>query len=335
LRLGFVVITTLSILALLFVSSSIGDSYAASTPSSKQQSLALTITSGSIANAGPQMWTMSGGSLELASDTATSILAAASWNTVSYTMSADVNGLTASGRFYLALTGTTTAGQAVNVRVNTIINSSLPAVCFPSYSVTGVCASGDTSEIPAYFMAYGHVRVETGSALSPECNIGLVIEDAALNPFGAPIVISSMGGSLLVVATYNHARTEWQGVQTAGTLTGTLGSTTVSGGFVQAIQTNENYVTGTATDNGQISLVGMSPAGLNSQGHFHGVSTIPTTGTMDCSPAGLPGTCTETGYVSTGTFTLDPSGMSVSGNYNVQWPAPSIIFGGSITAKVQ
>ena len=92
---------------------------------------------------------------------------------------------------------------------------------------------------------------ESGDAVT-KTPISLVIEDAALNPFGAPIVISSSDGTLLVVATYNHASTTWIGVQTAGTLSGTLGFTLVSGSFVQTIHTDEDYVAGTATDSGQI-----------------------------------------------------------------------------------
>ena len=249
-------------------------------------------------------------------------------------MTANINGLSASGTFSLHFNGTTTSGNMIKVGILATVVGAIPAVCFPSYSVTGTCSSGDTSEIPAYFIASGYVRVhETGDAAT-KTPITLIIEDAALNPFGAPIVISSTDGSLLVVATYDHAQTVWQGVQTGGNLSGTLGSTAVSGSFVQTIHTDEDYVAGTATDSGQISLVGMTPKSLDSNGQFRGTSTIPTTGTIDCSPPGLSGTCTETGYASTGTFHLDPSGVSFTGNYNVQWPAPSIVFGGTITAQV-
>jgi hypothetical protein len=335
-RSSYLIITTLSVLAILFLSSSMNvnaGSYSFAS-SSKQKTLSLTIQNGGILNAGPQTWTMSGGSLVAAMDTATSDLSSATWTTLHYSMDASVNGLTAGGTFALHLKGTTAAGNEIRVGIHTTIVSAIPAVCFPSYSVTGTCASGDTSEIPAYFLASGTVRVhETGEAVTTT-PISLVIEDAALNPFGAPIVISSVDGTFLVVATYDHARTVWEGVQTGGTLTGTLGSTQVSGSFVQIIHTDENYVAGTATDSGQISLVGMSPASLDSNGQFHGTSTIPTTGEIDCSPPTLPGTCTETGYASIGTFNVDPAGLRVSGNYNVQWPAPSITFGGTITAQV-
>jgi hypothetical protein len=336
LRTSYMVITTLSVLALLFLASSVnvnGDSY--SFAASSKQTLNLSIQSGGITNAGPQKWTMSGGVLGAAVDSATPVLAGATWSVVNYSMTANVNGLSTSGTFGLHLKGTTAAGQKITVRVHTTINDSIPAVCFPSYSITGVCAPGDTSEIPAYFIANGFVRVETGSSLSPKYPVTMIIEDAALNPFGAPIVITSADGSLLVVATYTHARTEWMGVQTAGTVAGTFGTTSVSGSFVQSIHTEENYVTGTAQDSGQIALVGMTPSTLDATGQFQGKSVIPTTETVDCSPPGLPGTCTETGYTSTGTFSLDPSGVHLAGNYNVQWPAPSIVFGGTITAKAQ
>ena len=318
-------------MAMFLISSPINvraDSYNAA--SSKQVS--LDIPQGWITNAGPQHWTMSGGVLGLASDTATSVPSGVSWTSVNYTLTADVNGLSTKGSFKFHLQGTAPDGSKINVRINTTIDSSVPAVCFPSYAITGVCSAGDTSEIPAYFVASGYVRVQIGSSLSPRSDVTLLVEDAALNPFGAPIVISSTDGSLVVVATYYHARTVWDGVQTAGTVTGTIGkSTAVSGSFTQKIATNENYVTGTATDKGQIDLVGMTPSSLNSHGEFHGTSSIPTTGTIDCSPPGLAGTCLETGFVSMGSFSMaDPKGLAFDGTYSVVWPAPSILFGGSI-----
>jgi hypothetical protein len=332
LRKNFVLIATLSIMALFLISSPItvrADSYNAA--SSKQVS--LDIPQGWITDAGPQHWTMSGGVLGLASDTATPVLSAVTWNSVNYNLSADVKGLSTKGSFTLHLQGTTADGRTINLRVHTTINSSIPAVCFPSYSVTGVCLAGDTSEIPAYFVANGHLRVQLGSNVSPKYNVTLLVEDAALNPFGAPIVITSMDGSLLVVATYDHAKTVWDGVQTAGIVTGMMGkSSVVSGTFTQKIATDENYVTGTATDKGQIALVGMTPSSLNSHGRFQGTSTIPTTGSMDCSPVGLPGTCLETGFLSVGSFAMaDPKGSVLQGTYNVQWPTPSILFGGNMT----
>jgi len=112
-------------------------------------------------------------------------------------------------------------------------------------------------------------------------------------------------------------------------------ATPVTGSFLENIVTTENYVTGTAKDNGTIALMGMTPKDLNAKGTFRGTSTIPTTGTIDCSPAQLPGTCMETGFDATGSFSLlNHKSWSIQGTYNVQWPAPSIVFGCTITAKI-
>jgi hypothetical protein len=335
LKINSVIIATLSILALFLISGPITEAYAYSPASTSTQSVALNIQQGWIANAGPQEWTMSGGILAFASDTATPVLSAVTWTSVNYSLVADVNGLSTSGTFRLHLKGTTADGRNINLRFHTIINSSIPAVCFPSYSITGSCLPGDKSEIPAYFIANGHLRIQLGSNVSSKYNVSLVIEDAALNPFGAPIVISSTDGSLLVVATYDHAKTVWSGVQTAGIVNGSIGTTAVSGSFAQTTTTVENYVTGTAKDNGQIALVGMTPSKLDSKGTFQGSSTIPTTGTIDCSPVGLPGTCLETGFLSEGSFSMiNSNGASLRGTYDVLWPAPSIVFGGNITATL-
>lgn len=330
------IVSTLSVLAILFVASTFevnAGSY--SFADSKQQTLNLSIPSGWITNAGPQTWTMSDGVLVGAFDNATSILSKVTWSWVNFSMTANVNGLSSYGTFRMRLNGTTAAGESIAVTFHTVINSSIPAVCFPSYSVSGVCARGDTSEIPAYFIAYGYYRVHFGTYVSSEHPIALVIEDAALNPFGGPIVVSSFDGSLVVVAGYMHARTLWQAVHTEGILSGTLGSSSVSGAFMQTTHSDEDYVTGKAQDYGSISLVKMSPSWLDSIGSFYGNSSIPTSGTIDCSPPGLPGTCTETGFLSTGNYWLDPKGAVISGNYAVAWPAPSIIFGGNITGKIQ
>jgi hypothetical protein len=332
---NLLIITTLSILGVLFLASSIDvNSGTYSFADSSPPALNLSIPSGWITNAGPQTWTMSDGVLVAASDTATSILAGATWSSMNFSMTAYVNGLNSWGTFRMHLNGTTAAGESIVVRIHTIINGSIPAVCFPSYSITGTCARHDTSEIPAYFVAYGYYRVHMGSYISTMHPIALVIEDAALNPFGGPIVISSLDGALVVVAGYMHASTYWQDVQTEGMLSGSLGSTSVSGAFVQTTHSDEDYVTGTAQDYGQISLVKMNPSWLDSNGQFYGNSSIPTTGTINCSPPGLPGTCTETGYASTGHYSIDPKGAVISGDYSVMWPAPSIVFGGNITGRV-
>ena len=306
----------------------------------QQQPFSLTIQEGFIANAGPQAWSMTGGDLVVASLTARPALASTTWSSVKYSLFATVSGLSANGFFSLDLIGTSSSSsQNVHVWIEAQVVNAVPAICFPSYSA-GKCAKGDTSEIPAYFTAVGEVNSQVGKNAPVSHEIHLHIEDAAMNPFGGPIVISSFSGKLLVVATYSSAHTEWGGVVTEGSLSGSLGggapaSTSVSGAFVQKIFASENYVTGNETDHGSVALVNMTNTLLDSQGTFRGNSSIPTTGEIDCSPTQLPGTCTETGFVSTGTFSMmSKQGQPVMGGYDVVWPAPSVVFGGVISGTV-
>jgi hypothetical protein len=341
---------TLSILAtatliLLFASNpSAAHAYsenAVTASSSGQQPLSLSIQQGFITDAGPQQWTMSGGNLLFASVTRNGILGNSTWSSLTYLLDAKVTGLSASGRFYFNLHGTTKDGLNISLKVDASVVGAIPAICFPSYS-TGSCAPGDTSEIPAFFLASGYVVVHIGSRTNENALVHLQIEDAALNPWGGPIIINSVRDRIVIVATYNQASTLWGGVKTAGTVSGVLGgvnpsasATPVTGGFAQKISAVENYVIGNETDLGKISLVGMSPSKLDSSGSFSGTSTIPTTGTIDCSPPGFPGTCTETGFSSLGSFNLSgEKGLTIQGRYNVTWPAPSVTFNGSISATV-
>ena len=304
-----------------------------------QKKISLSISNGIIVNAGSQNWRMRGGSLVTAS--VVSLAGVSSWSDLDYSLNASITGLLSSGTFKLHLQGLTSDGTAVHLRVNAAVVDSIPAVCFPSYTTTGVCPQGDTSEIPAFFLVAGYMVTGSSSGEnSSQQPVQLLVEVAALNPFGGPIVISSaFDNSFLIVASYNHARTIWQGVQVTGSLTGSIGKegTPVSGSFVENTATTENYLSGTATDAGQISLTGMTPADLNSKGTFHGSSVIPTSGEMACpSSLGLPrGTCIETGFNSKGSFdVMNHKSSTIEGTYNVQWPAPSICFGGTITAKL-
>jgi hypothetical protein len=93
----------------------------------------------------------------------------------------------------------------------------------------------------------------------------------------------------------------------------------------------ENLVTGKSTDKGTISFSSMTPSSLNANGHYIGTSTIPTTGTSDCSAStGFPGTCTESGFQSIGQFTMS----GISGSYNTTWGVPALGFSASVNATV-
>src|SRR5579872_7214506 len=207
--------------------------------SDSQKKISLSIQNGGIVNAGPQNWRMHGGNLVVASIAA--LPTVTSWSDLDYSLNASVNGLTSSGTFKLHMTGITSGGKSINLGIDAAVVSSIPAVCFPSYSVTGMCALHDTSEIPAFFIVAGYLHTSSSNtADAAKTSVTLMVEVAALNPWGQPIVISSMDPAtglpttdVTIVATYFHARTFWEGVQVAGTLTGTIGkdATPVSGGF--------------------------------------------------------------------------------------------------------
>ena len=289
--------------------------------------LSLTIDTGVIAAAGDQTWKQSGGVLVDAMVEGSPI---GPGGHINYHLQASVEGMSASGTFSMQLTDTQ---NGVSMMANGVVVAYDPSVCFPSYQ----CLSTDTSGIPAFFV----VLITSGSVTDGSSSMSLVgstfsVESGIMNPFGGPIVIASIDGSIVIVATYRQSSVDWQGVQLEGTVSGTLGSTPVVGGFTQTVNAHENLVTGTESETG---IIAMSVGSLNVQGHFSGSSTTPASDptNFDCSSTlGLPdGTCLATALVSTGSFTMHGQGTTVSGTYDIYWPAPSVVFGGTITATVQ
>jgi hypothetical protein len=191
------------------------------------------------------------------------------------------------------------------------------------------------SEVPFYFVTdTSNVQVTIGGQTQtiPE---SINIENPYFNPFGAPIVIGSNDGYIGIVATYDQGSILWIGSQVSGQLVGTLGSTKVSGTMTLNGGELENLVTGQAIDAGTMSFTGMTPSSLNANGLYTGRSTIPAPApypASDCSSytTGVEGTCTITGFQSTGTFTAG----SISGSYSTTWGAPAVTFTTSITATV-
>ena len=288
---------------------------------------------GVITYAGNQMWRQSGGQLV---EMLVGGVPAAQSGDLSYNLVARVTGLSASGTFSLKLSDSQD-GVLMNALGRVV--GYVPSVCFPNYdtpNALGQCASSDSSGIPAFFEAYLVGSLNMGGQTTALNGVFLV-ETGILNPFGGPIVISAVDNSIVIVATYSRSNVDWQGVQLAGVVSGTFNNAPVSGSFMQTVNAHEDLVTGTETELGSVSLVGMSISSLNAQGHFSGSSTTPTTGTMDCSAImGLPpGTCTATALSSTGTFMMQgQDGTRMTGAYGIYWPAPSIVFGGQISATV-
>ena len=300
--------------------------------SQSQQQLSLGVQ-GYILNAGTQQWKVSGGSL-LGAQLGQQLVQTGS---VQYRLNAKVQGLSATGSFSMSLSGTTASGQSASLTAQGPVVGMIPSICFPNYDVpssTGTCASGDTSAIPGFFEAAVSMSetIGTTTTSTPEM---LLVESPIMSPWGAPIAISSVDGSVNVIATYQTGMVTWLGVQLTGPLSGTLGSQAVTGTFYQTTNAVENLVSGSETELGTISFQGMSISSLNSNGVYMGSSTVPTAGSYDCSAlAGLPeGTCTETGLTSTGMFQMFGS-VSIQGSYQVWWPAPSITCSGTITATV-
>jgi len=134
----------------------------------------------------------------------------------------------------------------------------------------------------------------------------------------------------VIVATYTQGTILWTGAQVGGYISGTLGSSPVSGTFTQTSTEYENLVAGTAADAGTFQYT-TNIASLNSKGTWTGSDTIPTTTGIDCTAlTGLPMTCTETGFQSTGHFRAG----QLSGTYTTAWGIPAYQFTSTATGTV-
>jgi hypothetical protein len=277
-----------------------------------------------------------------------------------YFLNANVNGLTVSGSAFFVLRGTLQDGKSISMVGYAVLGGEVPAVCFPSFSTSGACEPGDTSAIPAFFLSSQAEIFVTVSGQESNANselgrttttttisIPMVFESAYLNPFGAPIVLGSADGfaTLLVITPYNSGTISWRNVVTAGQISGTYGTTPVSGILTQFTFERENLVTGTALDHGEITFSSMVASSngqplkvLDANGEFHGVSITPKQGGVDCSASiGFPpgsGLCTEYGFMSTGTFNMHGRGSTIHGSYSTIWGIPALTFTAVSLAKV-
>ena len=307
--------TALTSIAILFILSGTTAAFAA-TPQTPQ-TLNLSIPAGGVTNLGNQVYQVSGGIVGYAEVLGQTLDPGA---TLQYNLVATQTGLTTKGYASLSLSGTT-GGVPITMRGTFNIVSSVPG------------AQIGNSEVPFYFVTgTSNVQVSIGgqSQTIPE---SINIENPYFNPFGAPIVMGSNDGYIGIVATYNQGNILWIGSQVSGPLVGTLGTTRVSGTMSLTSGEFENLVTGTAVDAGTMSWSGMTPSSLNANGLYTGKSTIPAPGPdSDCSSytTGIPGTCTVTGFQSTGNFRT----QSISGSYTTTWGAPAVSFTTSITATL-
>ncbi len=291
----------------------------ATTPS---QTLSVSVNGG-VSNLGKQTYSMSGGTVAFAEIYGQPVVLSSA--NLQYSMKATVSGLNTQGSGSFKFVGVTTSNTRFSVSGSISIGSMIPAAQFPAG-----CTTDCQSALPFFFIGTSNVAVSIpgSSQTLPEV---MQIESPYFNPFGAPIVIASADNAIVIAATYTKGSIAWSGTNVVGAINGTLGTTPVSGTFSMTSGENENMVTGTATDSGIIAFSSMTPSSLNVQGSYSGSSTIPLTGSYDCSAAtGIPGTCTETGFLSTGTFSM----KSASGTYSTTWGIPALGFTSSISATV-
>ncbi len=331
--------TTLTSIALLLLlggaTTAFADQQGPQGQTNQTQTLSATEIGG-VSNLGNQVYKVSGGQIAMAMVAGMTLDPT---STLDYNFMAKQTGLTTTGHASIHLTGTT-GGVPVKVTGSFTISSSVPAAVLPIG-----CATNCQSELPFFFTATSSdVKITIGTTTSTVAET-MSIESPYFNPFGAPIVMASADNSIIIAATYTQGTIDWTGTQVAASIVGTLNTAQASGMVTMTTSETENLVKGTAVDTGSIQFSSMTPSSLNSQGTFHGTSTIPTAGSFDCSAAtGMPGTCTETGFQSTGKFSMgsnqqgDNQGnhqdSQTTGSYSTSWGVPALGFSSTVSATV-
>jgi hypothetical protein len=297
---------------------------------STQLPVALTLN-GAIADAGRHSYTSHGGQAIYAS--VLGQVMDLSTTTFSYKIHTEVDGAKVTGDASFELDGQTVGGVSVSVRGNMPLNGMQP---IPAEQFPVGCTADCNSEIVAFYLGVAHVHMFVGNT-NQETEVPMSFESAFLNPFGGPIIIASLdnGATITVVSTYTEADIHWLDVELRGTIGGTLNGARISGQFtITGMAKDENLLAGTESESGTMTFSGMNDPTLDLSGSYVGTSTIPTTGTVDCSSlTGIPGTCTETGFYSQGSFSLGGD-ATLTGTYQTTWFVPALGFDGSATATL-
>jgi hypothetical protein len=225
-------------------------------------------------------------------------------------------------------------GSEFSARIS--ITGAIAAAVFPitlspdgtTYTNCNPSTQTCNSEIPLFFTGIATLESKAGHAPS---QIPIAIESPYWNPFGGPIVITSLDSttnpSIFLVVSYDRATIDWDGVHLQGQIVGTFGTERVTGLYGQVVNSQENLVSAKEFDSGSISFAKMSDKILNAHGGFSGHTTFSLAGSFDCSPEfGLPeGTCTATGATSDGSFKMSGGQDTIiSGTYHTIWSVPSL-----------
>jgi hypothetical protein len=360
--------TDAAALALVIVLMGSGTAFAANaTP------LSLTVPVGTVLNAGDQHYTVDNGPGATWYAMVDGYYIDQTSGQLQYTLTADVHGVDAGGNAHIQLTGlavSTTTGATTpidvegQIRISSMLNPVyMPLGCTPPPSPPAPqdrpphdTPNACNSAIPSFFQGNTNLQVTLGSTQpsphedgTPQQKQTMMLESPYLNPFGMPIIIASADGSVTIVTTYSVGTIQWTNTRVGGAFGpgSVFGTTPVTGNFNLTSTENENLVTGVATDHGQMYFQNMAPSSLDARGVYKGTSTIPTAGSIDCSSTtGIPGTCTETGFQSSGQFTLQPQPAphsedegaqprySITGTYSTTWTVPALTFSSTTTATV-
>jgi len=305
-------------------------------PASGRQSEPLSLTLlGQITNAGSQVYSFGGGQLVGGSVFGTTL----SPGRLSFNLVASVHGLSVSGRGSLGLSAShgwhSDHDRGSSLSAQIYINGAVPAAIFPitptsptTFASCDPSSQHCNSEIPVLFTGVAIIKSDGADGAQ---QIPIAIESPYWNPFGRPIVITSLDSttspSIFLIVSYDTASIQWVGVQLQGEIAGTFGTEDVTGLYSQVVNSQENLVAGTESDGGAIAFLGMSDPLLNAHGWLFGHTTFSLTGSFDCSSAfGLPeGTCTATGATSDGSFAMvGGKVVFVSGTYHTVWSVPSL-----------
>jgi hypothetical protein len=304
----------------LFVASSVSGPMSASAASSSQ-AVNLKMT-GEVRNIARQSWSMSGGSVLTAYILGKQIDPGS--GKLSYSMTSHIIGNNISGSGKLTFSATLdNVPVSVTGNGRLLVSNMNGGLCFPlTKKLSNDCddpdylqpsylnnksSSGYTSAIPFVFEGPTSFNIKSSSDTITTSG-GFSIESAADNLFGGPIIIASGDQHVVIIANYSQASAQLDSVRFRGSVSGMVGSTRVSGYFVEVSNITENFENGVQREQGHTRF-STNLASLNrmfqtkavtTSSYTHYLSPLPLqpllsggyAHTADCSWAtGIEGTC--------------------------------------------
>ncbi len=273
---------------------------------------------------------------------------------LSYSVDASVQGNSVSGTAEFSLNGQGELASLISIEGQAQLIGMVPAVGLPLSDTSNPLAclhDGCTSQVPGFLLGLADISGSLNGQVVLLQGVPLLFESPYLNAFGGLLFIGTPDGSISIATDYNSAIAQWSGVKTSGNVFNDGGGKAI-GKFQVSSSLRENLLTGTEGDRGQIVLSGFKGSNkfLNSAGDFVGVSTIPSTTGPDCTSSVSdqlaaafgtsltlpPNTCTITGSISQGSFSLNGSvgKTEIDGQFVNNWSEPAVSFVGSLSAAL-